>query len=124
MSSKGLAFPIRLNGRGGLQLSSSNLNNERMGEIITLMLCTKKFERIMYPNLGCDLDIQLYENGDVSIQSLLQYEIAKSLSEDSRILIQPSDITFVNEESISYIIISCVVEGEKVNYKIPITDWR
>lgn len=69
---KGISFPIRLSGSGGLKMTE---NNKHIEDDLAILVNTKKFERVMNPELGNTLDGSIFENDDVSIESLLKFEL-------------------------------------------------
>ena len=66
----GLAFPIRTNVQGSLQLSSDTPNLE---ESIRIILGTKLGERVYRPNFGCRLSEMVFE--PMNTQTLLMVRL-------------------------------------------------
>lgn len=119
--SKGLSFPIRIGGRGGLRISGSDgIRNEHIQEVIKTMILTRKNERIMNPSLGSDVDISLFfEEGNKSLETMLKEEIAVTLNKDRRFKVNANDIEITRNGDKVELEINCKVEGREIELKVP-----
>jgi len=72
----GLAFPLGVDGRGGLALASEEQAIERS---IRLILATAKGERRMRPNFGCGIHDLVFAPNDATMEGLIQYHVTEAL---------------------------------------------
>jgi phage baseplate assembly protein W len=87
---QGLAFPLRVNARGGLSLVSGVRDIEQS---IRIILSTRPGERVMRPEFGCRAHELLFEPHDVSTESLVQQYVAEALTMwEPRIELQGVDV--------------------------------
>lgn len=103
----GISFPFRINGKGGVAMSSTSVMDvPHIIEAIEQILLTKPRERRMEYHFKSDLDIDIFESNDPSLRSLIEHQIREALtnledrievvsvstySEDSKVF---ADITF------------------------------
>jgi phage baseplate assembly protein W len=73
---RGVAFPLRVDRRGGLALVSGD---EDVSEAITLILGTAPGERPMRPEFGCGIHDYVFEAIDAYTIGRLDYEIRVAL---------------------------------------------
>ena len=73
---RGVAFPLRVDRRGGLALVSGD---EDVSEAITLILGTAPGERPMRPEFGCGIHDYIFESIDAFTMARLQQEIRIAL---------------------------------------------
>jgi phage baseplate assembly protein W len=72
----GWSFPIRIDGRGGIALSS--YHNE-IEESIKIILATAKGERRMRPNFGCGIHDLVFASNNSSTWSLIAQLVEEAL---------------------------------------------
>ena len=72
----GLSFPLKVNARGGISLSSGSQDIE---QAIGIILSTRPGERVMRPNFGCGAHELLFEPRDAATMSLLQEYVLDAL---------------------------------------------
>lgn len=103
----GISFPFRINGKGGVAMSSTSVMDvPHIIEAIEQILLTKPRERRMEYHFKSDLDTDIFEANDPSLRSLIEHQIREALtnledrievvsvstySEDSKVF---ADITF------------------------------
>lgn len=103
----GISFPFRINGKGGVAMSSTSVMDvPHIIEAIEQILLTKPRERRMEYHFKSDLDTDIFESNDPSLRSLIEHQIREALtnledrievvsvstySEDSKVF---ADITF------------------------------
>lgn len=91
---KGISFPFRLNGQGGLQMSSTTIvDTAHIEESIQQILRTPKKSRIMEPEFGSQISTYLFDQNDTTTQRLIAYEIVEALTEwEPRIKVGYDDV--------------------------------
>ena len=72
----GLAFPLRVDARGGLKLVS---DDEDVREAIVLILATAHGERPMRPEFGCGIHDYVFDVIDAHTIGRLEYEVRAAL---------------------------------------------
>jgi uncharacterized protein len=72
----GIAFPLRVDSRGGLALSRSN---DDVDEAIRLIVGTAQGERPMRPEFGCGIHDYVFESIDSYTLGRIDYEIRVAL---------------------------------------------
>jgi hypothetical protein len=72
----GIAFPLRVDARGGLALSRSN---DDVDEAIRLIVGTAHGERPMRPEFGCGIHDYVFESIDSYTLGRIDYEIRVAL---------------------------------------------
>jgi phage baseplate assembly protein W len=72
----GLAFPLRVDRRGGLSLVG---DNEDVQEAIAIILGTAPGERPMRPEFGCGVHNYIFESVDAYAIGRIEYEIRVAL---------------------------------------------
>jgi phage baseplate assembly protein W len=86
----GIAFPLRVNGRGGLALVSDDRD---VREAIGLILATAPGERPMRPEFGCGLHEYVFDSIDARTLSRMEHAIRVALDRwEPRIEVQ--DVSF------------------------------
>jgi hypothetical protein len=73
---RGVAFPIRVDRRGGLALVAGN---DDVSEAITIILGTAPGERPMRPEFGCGIHDYIFETMDAYTMARLEQEIRIAL---------------------------------------------
>ena len=98
----GWAFPPQFNkGKEGISLSSGAKDIE---ESLFILLSTKKGERFMTPDFGCDLHIMLFEPIDINIEKRIEADIRSAiLLYESRITVDNIEFDLRRIEGIIYI---------------------
>lgn len=91
----GISFPFRIGSRGGVALSSTDRYAiPHIEESIIQILRTNTLERVMEPEFGCNLDLQIFEPQDIASQNMIKYEIVEALTKhEPRIQIGMDDVT-------------------------------
>jgi uncharacterized protein len=74
----GWKFPIRINGRGGFSLVSSEQN---VAEAIWIILTTRRVERIMRPEFGCGLNDYVFAPNNASTRGAIAYQVQQALTQ-------------------------------------------
>jgi phage baseplate assembly protein W len=72
----GLAFPLRVDARGGLALVT---HDEDVREAIAVILGTAQGERPMRPEFGCGIHDHVFETIDAYTMGRLDYEVRVAL---------------------------------------------
>jgi uncharacterized protein len=72
----GLAFPLRVDARGGLALSHED---EDVREAIQVILGTAPGERPMRPEFGCGIHDYVFESVDAYLVGRLEQEVRRAL---------------------------------------------
>ena len=72
----GVAFPLRVDRRGGLALSR---DNDDVFEAITLILGTAPGERPMRPEFGCGVHDYVFESVDAYAVGRIEHEVRQAL---------------------------------------------
>lgn len=110
----GISFPFRLGVRGGVVMSgTSALDFQHIDESIKQILNTKVGERVMEYNFGSNVSTALFEPDDLSIQTLIKYEVLKALQTfEPRITVTDKDISINsdNDHNIIYVNVNYVVK--------------
>lgn len=73
----GLTTPLQLDAKGGIRASAGL---EKVRESILTILGTRKGERTMRPNFGCELDKLVFAPNNAATASLAQYYVEESLT--------------------------------------------
>lgn len=94
----GLAYPLRLNNKGGLKLSTtSSTDFSHIEESIRQIITTSIGERTMEVYFGSSLSSHVFDPTDESSYSLIRHEIVDVLSKlEPRISVLPNDISLEN----------------------------
>ena len=74
---KGLAYPLRTNTRGGLQIARSE---QKVRESILMILGTQQGERLMRPNFGCNLKRLAFAPNNAATANLARYYVEEGLT--------------------------------------------
>lgn len=74
---QGWKFPIRVNGRGGLNWSAGEDN---IREAIWIILTTPKRSRILQPDFGCGLQDFLFAPNSANTRAQIEAEVSRSLT--------------------------------------------
>ena len=89
----GISFPIRLNSKGGLMLSSLNENSvAHVEESMLQILLTYRMERTMETHFHSDIDSFVFTTIDETEETLLKYFIVEALKLEPRVLVTPDNI--------------------------------
>jgi len=73
---RGLKFPVRVNGRGGLSWSEAE---ESIAESIWLILSTPKRSRVMEPEFGCGAYDFVFAPNTATTRAMVQNEVQRAL---------------------------------------------
>ena len=91
----GISFPFRIGVKGGVVTSTTGVMDvQHIVEAMTQILCTRPMERCMEYHFKSEIDSSVFEPNDVSIKTLLAYQVRQALSElEDRIRVKSVDIT-------------------------------
>ena len=103
---KGLSFPFRVSGTGGVEMSTTSVSDiSHITEAIEQILLTRPRERKMEYHFKSDLDTLIFEPNDESLKSLMVYHVEEALKElEDRIDVL--DVDIISEDNIIYVIIT------------------
>jgi uncharacterized protein len=73
---QGLAFPLRKNSRGGLEISSQD---QKIKESIYMILGTQLGERLMRPTFGCNLRSLVFAPNTKATANLARHYVEEAL---------------------------------------------
>ena len=91
---KGISFPFRIGVKGGVVMSDTTaFDISHITEGIEQLLRTRKGERGMEPQIGCDLSTHVFEPNDKSLHNLIAFEITEELNKDGKIEVISVDIS-------------------------------
>lgn len=95
----GISFPFRIGVKGGVVTSTTSVMDvQHIIEAMTQILLTRPMERSMEYHFKSDFDTSLFEPNDVSIRTLLSYQITEALRElEDRISVDK--VTITSEDS-------------------------
>jgi len=94
---RGLAFPLRIDPKGGIALANGERDIE---QAIGIILQTRPGERVMRPEFGCRVSELLFEPRDVALQTTMQKYVQEALDRwEPRIEVQNVDVSFGSEEA-------------------------
>ncbi len=74
---RGIGFPLRLDPRGGLALTSPE---QDIAESIRIILSTRPGERVMRPEFGCRAHDLLFAPRNAQTEALMQQYVAEALA--------------------------------------------
>lgn len=93
----GISFPIRLNSKGGMMLSSLNNNSvAHIEEAMLQILLTYKMERTMETHFHSDIDSFVFSTIDETEETLLKHFILEALKLEPRVTVSREDIKVVD----------------------------
>ncbi len=103
---KGLSFPFRVSGTGGVEMSTTSVSDiSHITEAIEQILLTRPRERKMEYHFKSDLDTLIFEPNDESLKSLMVYHVEEALKElEDRIDV--SDVDIISEDNTIYVIVT------------------
>lgn len=74
---QGWRFPIRVNGRGGLDWSAGE---QSVAEAIWIILATPRRSRVMEPEFGCGIHDAVFAPNNAATRASLATEVSRSLT--------------------------------------------
>lgn len=94
----GLSFPLRLNSKGGLKMSSTSPTDfSHIEESISQILRTSIGERVVENYFGSSVSYHIFDPTDESSYSLIKHEIVEALTKlEPRIEVETSGIDLTN----------------------------
>lgn len=103
---KGISFPFRISGTGGVQMSSTDVMDvPHIIEAMEQILLTRPRERRMEYHFKSDLDTVLFDPNDISARNLVAHQIKEALTQlEDRI--EVFNIKVTSEENTIYAIIT------------------
>ena len=95
----GISFPFRIGVKGGVVTSTTSvMDAQHIIEAMTQILCTRPMERCMEYHFKSEIDSSVFEPNNVSIETLLVYQIKEALAElEDRIKVD--DVDIVSDDS-------------------------
>lgn len=98
----GISFPFRINGRGGVEMSSTSMTDAtHIVEAVEQLLQTRPRERCMEYQFKADLDLSIFEPNDVSSKCLVEHQIRDALTKlEDRI--EVSSVTVSSKDNMIY----------------------
>lgn len=115
----GVSFPFRLGVKGGIVLSTTDVNSvEHIEESIVQILKTRKFERTMETHMYSDIRSLTFKTIDDSLKTLTKYMISEALKLEKRITVKQEDIIVTDEDEALYALIGYRIPqyGEGIYY--------
>lgn len=90
----GISFPFRIGVKGGVVMSTTNVMDvQHIIEAMTQIVGTRPMERGMEFHFKSEIDSSLFEPNDVSIKTLLSYQVIEALRElEDRISVEAVNI--------------------------------
>ena len=90
----GISFPFRIGIKGGVVTSTTDImDSQHIVEAMTQILCTRPMERCMEYHFKSDIDSSIFEPNDMSLHTLLSYQVTEALSElEDRIMVDKVNI--------------------------------
>ena len=77
----GISFPFRINGKGGVTMSSTSVSDvQHIVEAMEQIILTKPRERRMEYHFKSELDTEIFEPNDSSSRCLIEHQIKEALS--------------------------------------------
>lgn len=73
---RGFRFPIRVNGRGGLNWSQGG---ESIAEAVWIILSTPRRSRVMEPEFGCGAHDYVFAPNNATTRAMVQNEVTRAL---------------------------------------------
>ena len=106
----GIAFPLRVDSRGGLALSRSN---DDVDEAIRLIVGTAQGERPMRPEFGCRIHDHVFNTATSATAGQIAYDVRQALERwEPRIEVRGVGVSFdAMESGALYVDISYQVRG-------------
>ena len=91
----GISFPFRIGVKGGVVTSTTGvMEAQHIIEAMTQILCTRPMERCMEYHFKSEIDSSLFEPNDVSIKTLIAYQIKEALKQlEDRISVDSVNVT-------------------------------
>ena len=107
---RGLAFPLRVNARGEIALSSGEVDVQ---ESIRIVLGTRPGERVMRPEFGCRVHELMFEPRTVATRSLIQQYVRQALTRwEPRIIVQSVSVSMDDDmDGAIFVEVSYVVKA-------------
>lgn len=112
----GISFPFRIGVKGGVVMSTTSIMDvQHIIEAITQILLTHPMERCMEYHFKSEVDSSIFEPNNVSIKTLLSYQVTEALRElEDRISVDSVDI--VSEGSTVNAVIHFTVLAYNTSY--------
>ena len=91
----GISFPFRIGVKGGVVTSTTGVMDvQHIVEAMTQILLTRPMERCMEYHFKSEIDSSVFEPNDVSIRTLLAYQVKEALTKlEDRISVDSVNIT-------------------------------
>lgn len=100
MSEICMSFPFRMNQQGGVTTTKIG-STTHVEEHITQILTTRKGERLMHPEYGCNIDYSLFDNIEPSLYRILVLEVVESLNKfEPRINVEAENLSITVDNSV------------------------
>lgn len=99
---RGVAYPVRVDARGGIRLSQAA---DKVQESIRIILDTQYGERVMRPTFGCNLRSLVFAPNNASTANLARHYVEEGLTLwEPRILLD--EVTVQNDHGAERLLIS------------------
>lgn len=101
----GISFPFRIGVKGGVVTSTTGVMDvQHIVEAMTQILGTRPKERCMEYHFKSEIDANIFEPNDVSIKTLLSYQVMEALKElEDRIVVDSVKIESEDSKVIAVI---------------------
>ena len=122
----GISFPFRIGVKGGVVTSTTSVMDvQHIVEAMTQILCTRPMERCMEYHFKSEIDSSVFEPNDISIKTLLAYQVKEALTElEDRITVDSVDVTSEGSSVIAVITYTVLAynTSHTTNIKVGDTD--
>jgi hypothetical protein len=108
---QGFSFPLRIGSKGGWVLSDLNTTDiTRIRESIQIILRTRLTDRVMENTFGSNLLESVFENMDLTLASILKFQIQKALELwEKRIKVSNISVFYDQDSSTTNITVDYVI---------------
>ena len=120
----GISFPFRIGVKGGVVTSSTSaMDVQHIIEGMTQILRNKPMERCMEYHFKSEIDANIFEPNDVSIKTLLTYQVMEALRElEDRITVESVSITSEGSSVIAVITFTVIAYNTSHTTSIKVGD--
>lgn len=120
----GISFPFRIGVKGGVVMSTTDVMDvQHIIEAMTQILLTRPMERCMEYHFKSEIDSSIFEPNNVSIRTLLSYQIMEALRElEDRITVNAVDIESEDSTVIAVIRFTVLAYNKSYTTNIKVGD--
>ena len=120
----GISFPFRIGVKGGVVTSTTSvMDAQHIIEAMTQILGTRPMERGMEYHFKSEIDSSIFEPNNISIKTLLKYQITEALVElEDRISVDSIDVTLEDSSVIAVINFTVLAYNTSHTTKIKVGD--